>query len=450
LALCTAWNFRSEGTMHIHGCKQTPPTPPTTSDEESSGSSDDASAKKKKGNRAMGKKKYPKALKYYSKAIKIDPKESTYHLNRSIANAALELWKDAENDAACALDLAGEPKSCKGHYQKGRAQLRRGKCEEAAETVRAGLAIFPTEGALIQLNKEIERAMKAKNEKKLKDLEEAAAKAALPSGPSGVRALLNQARSIYDEGRVEEAVAVLREALASSRVSGTEDTRRDEMSAFSLLGKASMQLRKWQDAAEAFESVVQLEEATFSMDNREEREALSNAYNNLGIARKNAGDMNGAVTALNQAYHRSTNGDDQVASAQAGQILQNVGQCLRAQKRTTEACKIFARALEIGQRLFGSDHASNALNHLCIARCYRDEGDVKQAIESYTKACEIWMQKDPETCLAEMPEVPNKERLASLQNQTRAELGMLVQAVEQMRQQAAAGGTAAAPATSAT
>merc|ERR1712060_203840 len=162
----------------------------------------------------------------------------------------------------------------------------------------------------------------------------------------------------------------------------------------------------------------------------------SSAYNNLGIACKNAGQMHEAIKALNAAYGRATNGDDQVATPQAAQILQNRAQCLRVEKKLNEAQDMFVRALQIGQRLYGNDHASNALNHLCIARCSRDTGKIKEAIESYTKAIEIWMHKPIETCLEEMPEVPSKDRLLQLQQQSRAELGQLVLTVEQARQNA--------------
>lgn len=146
---------------HIFGCKQTPPTPPTTSDEESDGSTSDDEMKKKKGNRAMGKKKYPKAIKYYTKAVKIDPKNPTYRLNRAIANAALELWKDAEADAAAAVEL-GNPPSTKSYYQLARARLKLGHGEEARETLRIGLEACPSEAALLQLSKEVERACSLK------------------------------------------------------------------------------------------------------------------------------------------------------------------------------------------------------------------------------------------------------------------------------------------------
>merc|ERR1711865_713345 len=99
------------------------------------------------------------------------------------------------------------------------------------------------------------------------------------------------------------------------------------------------------------------------------------------------------------------------------------------------ARRFFERALEIGLRLFHGEHASHALNHLCIARCWKDEGQVKEAIQSYTKAYEIFTSRDPEEILKEMPEVPNKERLGQIQSQCRNELGQLIGMVEQARQQ---------------
>jgi len=377
---------------HIFGCKQTPATPPTTSDEDSSGSSDDAEIKKKKGNRAMGKKKFPKAVKYYSKAIKIDPKNSTYRLNRAIANAALELWKDAESDASCAVELQDESKpSAKSHYQLARAKLRRGRCLEAREALQIGLGRCPGESALVQLAKEIDHACAALEAKRKKEEEELEAKSKI--GPGGSRALTEQARKVYEAGRFEEAMSLLSEARADAVKT---EARRDEIAAVSLLGKVQMRLKQWGDATVSWQSVVDLETRVFSMDIEEERKALSNASNNLGIALKNAGKLKEAVDAMNEAYQLSTNGDDKVATYQSSQILQNVSQCLLAQGKPGEARAVCARALDIIERIFGQDHAAQALGNLCLARCLRAEGQVREAVTAYAKAVEVWSKKTPE------------------------------------------------------
>merc|ERR1719221_1118953 len=120
---------------------------------------------------------------------------------------------------------------------------------------------------------------------------------------------------------------------------------------------------------------------------------MSNAYNNLGIAYKNSGQMKEALEALSTAYHKATNGDDKVATPEASQILQNMANLLRVQKKHEEARRMFERALEIGQRLHDADHASNALNHMAIGRCQRGEGNIREAIMSFTKAVEIWEAK---------------------------------------------------------
>jgi len=432
---------------YLHGCKQTPTTPPTTTDEDSSGNTSDDETKKKKGNRAMGKKKYPKAIKYYTKAMKLAPENPTYRLNRAIANAALELWKDAEADAESAVQL-GKPATSKSHYQLARAKLRRGFCDEAQTAVKVGIAAFPGEAALLQLEKEINRELSQRKAKEKKRREAEATKPAQTQGPGGARALLEQARAAYSGGRSEEVITLCKggrqaalSALASAAPGSTEaDTaRREEMSLLSLSGKACMVLRRWPEAGEAYQGVVELEEALFSMDNKDEREALSNAYNNWGIALKNQGRFNEAVDAMNKSYQRSTNGDDAVATEQAAQILQNVGQCLRAQKKISEARKIFERALEITQRLAGPEHCTTALGHLLVARCLRDEGNIKAAITSYMKVVEIFESKEPEECLQEMPELPNKDKLVQVQNQAKNELAQLIMMVEQARQDAAGG-----------
>eukprot|EP00930_Biecheleria_cincta_P043687 TRINITY_DN29980_c0_g1_i1.p1 TRINITY_DN29980_c0_g1~~TRINITY_DN29980_c0_g1_i1.p1 ORF type:complete len:452 (-),score=126.81 TRINITY_DN29980_c0_g1_i1:16-1323(-) len=418
---------------HLFGCKQTPPTPPTTSDEDSSGSTDDAEMKKKKGNRAMGKKKYPKALKYYSKAIKIDPKNATYYLNRAIANSALELWKDAEGDASSAVELQEQPSS-KSHYQLARARLRRGRCLEARDALRIGLGQCPGESALVQLSREVDRACAALEAKR--KAQEEAEEAKSSAGPCGSRALTDQARNLYQAGRLEEALLLAEESRKDALRAGA---KRDEINAVSLLGKIQMRLKRWPDAAESWQAVVDMETKEFSMDVIEERDAISSASNNLGIALKNAGKLEAAVSALNEAYQLSTSGDDKIATYQASQILQNVSQCLLAQGKPGEARSVCARAADICQRLFGEEHAAHALSNLCLARCLRADGQFREAVTTYAKALEVFSKKTTKECLAELPEVPSEERLLQLQNQCKGELAQLLALAEQ----AQARGTAA-------
>ncbi|CAE7615425.1 SGT2, partial [Symbiodinium microadriaticum] len=413
---------------HIFGCKQTPPTPPTTSDEESSGSTSDAEMKKKKGNRAMGKKKYPKAVKYYTKAIKIDPENATYHLNRAIANAALELWKDAEADAATAVELQEDQPSSKSHFQLARARFRRGRCLEAREALKMGLERFPTEPALIKLGREIDTAVKALQQRRAE--EEEAERRTVVAGPSGVKSLTDQARALVTAGNVESALPLLAEARSAARAAGT---KREEINAASLQGKVELRLRRWADAVSTWQAVVSMETEEFSMDVAEERGALSNAQNNLGIALKSAQRLDEAASAFNEAYRLSTNGDDKVATYQAAQILQNASQCLLAQAKAKEARSFSARALEITQRVFGERHASLALANLALARCLRAEGELRQAVAAYARALEIFAQKTNEECLGEIPEVPSHDRLEQLQGQVKAELAELLAIAEQAK-----------------
>mmetsp|Transcript_80800 Transcript_80800/g.210442 ORF Transcript_80800/g.210442 Transcript_80800/m.210442 type:complete len:455 (+) Transcript_80800:79-1443(+) len=443
--------------MYLHGCKQTPATPPTTSDEDSSGSTDDGEMKKKKGNRAMGKKKFPKAKKYYTKAIKIDPENPTYRLNRAIANASLELWKDAEADAASAVEL-GEPPSAKGFYQLARARLKCGKLDEAEETLNTGLEAYPEEAAMLQLRKDVDRhraAREAKERRAAEAVAEAKARAAASpdGGAAAAKALLERARGAYGDSP-EECLKLCASAREAATVQDTDEAKREEINACSLQGKTALRLKQFEGACEAFARAAELQEAVYSMEKVEEREALANAYNNWGIALKNSGKMSQAIEALNRSYATATNHDDQVATTQVAQVLQNLAQCLVAQDKMEDARKMYARALEVGQRLHGPEHASHGLNHMCIARCLRKEGRLPDAIRAYTAAYEMWQGKDPEVCLAEMPEVPNKERLLQVQEQCRQELAQLVLFFEEAKRRheqgnlgsdAAAGAASAAP-----
>lgn len=391
----------------------------------------------------FAKKKFPKAIKYYSKAISIEPGNAVFRLNRAVANGQLELWKDAEEDAAKAIELADAPSS-KNHFHLARAQLRRGRPEDALASTRRGLEAFPSDAALAKLEKEAEAARQKLEARRKAEEEEATRRAAPVQGPSALRSLYAEGRAAYEQGRVEDAARLLqeaREAAAKVEVRG-DDLRRDEMGVLALLGKVFMRLRRHEEAVGAFEALLELEKVAFSRESLSDRLHLSNSLNNLGIAYKNCGRMKEAVDSLKLAYLKATNGDDQVATTQASQILQNVGQCLRAGKNPGEALKFYSRALEVDKRILGEKHSSYALNLLCIGRCHRDEGRLLEAIQSYTDAIELWKQKGVEECLAEMPELPGKERLMQLQNQARGELAQILSAVEQARGSASASAAA--------
>lgn len=295
-----------------------------------------------------------------------------------------------------------------------------------------GLERFPTEPALIKLGREIDTAVKALQQRRAE--EEEAERRTVVAGPSGVKSLTDQARALVTAGNVESALPLLAEARSAARAAGT---KREEINAASLQGKVELRLRRWADAVSTWQAVVSMETEEFSMDVAEERGALSNAQNNLGIALKSAQRLDEAASAFNEAYRLSTNGDDKVATYQAAQILQNASQCLLAQAKAKEARSFSARALEITQRVFGERHASLALANLALARCLRAEGELRQAVAAYARALEIFAQKTNEECLGEIPEVPSHDRLEQLQGQVKAELAELLAIAEQAKASAA-------------
>lgn len=51
---------------------------------------------------------------------------------------------------------------------------------------------------------------------------------------------------------------------------------------------------------------------------------------------------------------------------------------------------------EICQRLFGEQHGSLALGSLALARCFRAEGELRKAVQSYARSLELFNAKTAE------------------------------------------------------
>ncbi|THH20180.1 hypothetical protein EW146_g1123 [Bondarzewia mesenterica] len=79
---------------------------------------------KEKGNIAYKTKDYVSARDHYTNAIRLDPSEYTYSLNRSMANVKLEKWCEAEQDATTALTLA--PGNSKAYFWRNVARREQG------------------------------------------------------------------------------------------------------------------------------------------------------------------------------------------------------------------------------------------------------------------------------------------------------------------------------------
>lgn len=63
---------------------------------------------KLKGNDAFGKKDYKTAIKYYTEALTLDPKNVSVFSNRCSAYFSLENYREALNDAKQSINISPE------------------------------------------------------------------------------------------------------------------------------------------------------------------------------------------------------------------------------------------------------------------------------------------------------------------------------------------------------
>ncbi|KAL0072510.1 Cochaperone protein [Marasmius tenuissimus] len=95
----------------------------------------DAEIIKKKGNEAFIANDFGIALELYTHALKLDPKNGIYLLNRSFVYLKLSQWAEAERDATNALSSTEISEA-----QKAKALLRRGKARKRLGEAGARLA----------------------------------------------------------------------------------------------------------------------------------------------------------------------------------------------------------------------------------------------------------------------------------------------------------------------
>jgi stress-induced-phosphoprotein 1 len=94
---------------------------------------------KEKGNKAFGEQNFTEAIKWYTEAIKCDPKNHVYYSNRSAAYSGLKQWGKALEDAE--LCVRTNKQWGKGYYRKAVALLELGRTDEAIRILQDGLAV---------------------------------------------------------------------------------------------------------------------------------------------------------------------------------------------------------------------------------------------------------------------------------------------------------------------
>uniref|UniRef100_A0A8R7U298 Ankyrin-1 n=1 Tax=Triticum urartu TaxID=4572 RepID=A0A8R7U298_TRIUA len=93
------------------------------------------------GAKAVERKDYAAALKFYSEAIKVDPEDATLYSNRSLCHLKSGEAHDALADAIVCVNL--QPDWAKGYYRKGAALMSLKESKEACDAFLAGGKLNP-------------------------------------------------------------------------------------------------------------------------------------------------------------------------------------------------------------------------------------------------------------------------------------------------------------------
>eukprot|EP01010_Urceolus_cornutus_P000742 NODE_1253_length_1006_cov_288.328109_g964_i0.p1 GENE.NODE_1253_length_1006_cov_288.328109_g964_i0~~NODE_1253_length_1006_cov_288.328109_g964_i0.p1 ORF type:complete len:276 (-),score=82.18 NODE_1253_length_1006_cov_288.328109_g964_i0:178-951(-) len=96
---------------------------------------------KDKGNQAFKAGKYQDAVKWYSQAIQVDPRNETLYSNRAATYSALDKHPEALADAEKCIQL--KPEWVKGHFRQGVALFKMGKYDLATASYKKSLEIDP-------------------------------------------------------------------------------------------------------------------------------------------------------------------------------------------------------------------------------------------------------------------------------------------------------------------
>ncbi|KAF8681806.1 hypothetical protein HU200_045244 [Digitaria exilis] len=128
------------------------PYPETASDK------DRKAQLKLQGAKAVEQKDYTGALKFYSEAINLDPKDAVLYSNRSFCHVKLGEAHEAFRDANACIRL--RPEWTKGYYRKGAALMYLKEYKQACDAFMAGVKLDPTNEEMEQAFWEAAEAMK--------------------------------------------------------------------------------------------------------------------------------------------------------------------------------------------------------------------------------------------------------------------------------------------------
>lgn len=114
-----------------------------------------AQENKTKGNVAFSAGQYMEAVKYFTQAIKHNPKDHVFYSNRSACYASLDKYKEASADALQCTTIA--PGWAKGYSRLGLALFKLKEYKKALKAYETGVSIDPSNTQLLEGISEIRR-----------------------------------------------------------------------------------------------------------------------------------------------------------------------------------------------------------------------------------------------------------------------------------------------------
>lgn len=110
------------------------------------------------GNKAFAEQNYDEAIKYYSDAIKADPKNHVFYSNRSASYGGKGDWKAAADDAKECIRI--DPAFIKGYYRLAAAQMELKDFDAALATIKQGLAVDKDNAQLLKQQRTVKHLKK--------------------------------------------------------------------------------------------------------------------------------------------------------------------------------------------------------------------------------------------------------------------------------------------------
>ena len=429
-------------TVPVVAATTAPPSEEYYSSDDSGGS--DAEAQKKRGNFFFRKKRFDKAIGYFTRAIELDGSSrnsSRLYSNRAMCRNGREEYRLALEDARLAVER--DEKNEKGYFQGCKALFALQDWAGCVEFGGKGVAALELLGDTSEPVKSL-RGWVTKAEAKLKrqlreaaESEKLAENAKVQEEKQKKMRRLDKGKSLYNNGKLMDALAEFEAVLRATQSRTGGPASADELhpageppalntdavvdlapdrEAYSWIGKIFMRVGRSQEAFDTFVVLAKLQEQ-LDDGSSASRDGLASTYSNIGICAKACGRLDEAIEAQKKALQKTTGGNELgVNSDTSARILQNLGQAYSAKMMVAEARDAYTKSLEIVLQKYGAEHGSVGLAYLCLARL--PDESVSQQLELYDRCLKILdvggSQSRMDQLLKEVPEVPSRDRLAAL------------------------------------